>query len=63
MADDKSKRAPQDAGRVNINEEYEVQYWTKKFGVTAERLRAAVAKVGVSAGAVEQELNRRTMHG
>jgi Protein of unknown function (DUF3606) len=63
MADDKSKRAPQDASRVNIHEDYELQYWTKKFGVTAEQLRAAVAKVGVSASAVEEELNRRTMHG
>jgi hypothetical protein len=34
MADDKAKTAPQDLQRVNVNEDYEVQYWTKKFGCT-----------------------------
>ena len=41
------KRAPGDAKRVNVNEIYEVQYWTKKFGCTTEQLKVAVKKVGV----------------
>ena len=56
MSDDKSQKAPQDASRININEDYELRYWTKKFGVTPERLKSAVSKVGVSASAVEAEL-------
>lgn len=56
MADDKTKRGPQDAARINIHEEYELTYWTDRFGVSAEQLRAAVNKVGVSAEAVEREL-------
>ena len=56
MADDKSNRGPQDASRINVNEEYEIAYWTGKFGVSAERLRAAVNKVGLGADAVEREL-------
>jgi len=56
MADDKTKRGPQDAARINIHEEYEVTYWADRFGVSAERLRTAVNKVGVSAEAVEREL-------
>ena len=59
MADDKTKRGPQDASRINVHEKYEVEYWTKKFGVTEEQLKAAVAKVGVMAKAVEAELKRR----
>jgi hypothetical protein len=59
MADDKKKTAPQDAQRVNVNENYEVQYWTQKFGCTAEQLRAAVKKVGVIAKDVEAELKAR----
>ena len=47
------------ASRINVHERYEVEYWSKKFGVTADQLRAAVAKVGVSAKAVEDELKRR----
>jgi hypothetical protein len=41
MADDKTKRHPQDAQRVNVNEEYEVRYWCETFGCTEPELRAA----------------------
>ena len=58
MSDDKTKKQPQDAARINVNEDYEVQYWTEKFGCSEERLRTAVEKVGVSAKAVEEELKR-----
>lgn len=49
MSDNKNLTGPQDASRVNVNEDYELQYWTRKFGVSADELRAAVEKVGVSA--------------
>jgi Protein of unknown function (DUF3606) len=55
----KPRRLPQDAARVNVNEDYEVRYWTQKFGCTKEQLKAAVAKAGVSAKAVEAELKKR----
>jgi hypothetical protein len=47
MSDDKTKTAPQDASKINVHEDYEVKYWTKKFGVTPEKLREAVAKAGL----------------
>lgn len=56
MADDKTKKGPQDRSRVNISEDYEIRYWSEKFGVSAEELKAAVKKVGNSAEAVEREL-------
>ena len=59
MADDRSKIRPQDAERINVHEDYEVKYWCGKFGCTAERLRAAVEKVGVMSKDVEKELARR----
>ena len=58
MADDKTNRGSQDRARVNVNEDYEVQYWTGKFGCTRELLKAAVEKVGVMAKDVEAELKR-----
>jgi hypothetical protein len=58
MSDDKSLRTPADAQRVNVGEDYEVRYWTDKWNVTAEQLRAAVDKVGVMADDVERELRR-----
>ena len=53
----KTKTAPQDAKRVNVNEEYEVAYWSKRLGTTPEKLRAAVNKVGVMVNDVEKEMN------
>jgi hypothetical protein len=58
MADDKSLRAPQDSSRVAMNEDYEIEYWTKRFGVSRDRLQQAVDAVGNSAAAVEQHLKR-----
>ncbi|GAA0245105.1 DUF3606 domain-containing protein [Rhodanobacter caeni] len=58
MSDDKSLRTPADAQRVNMGEDYEVRYWTAKWQVTPEQLRAAVDKVGVMAEDVERELRR-----
>jgi uncharacterized protein DUF3606 len=58
MADDKSNKGPQDRSRINLNEHHEVEYWSKKFGVTPQQLRDAVLKVGNSAEAVERELKR-----
>lgn len=58
MSDDKSLRTPADAQRVNVGEDYEVRYWTAKWHVTPEQLRAAVDKVGVMAKDVERELRK-----
>lgn len=56
MADDKGTRGPQDSSRIAMGEDYEVQYWTKKFGVTREELQRAVDAVGNGADAVEKRL-------
>jgi hypothetical protein len=58
MADDLKNRGAQDRARVNIHEDHEVRYWTQKWGVTPEALKAAVGKVGVSADAVARELGK-----
>jgi predicted double-glycine peptidase len=49
-------KGEQDRSRINLSEDYEVRYWTQKFGVTAADLRDAIKKVGNSAKAVEKEL-------
>jgi hypothetical protein len=47
MADDLSKRGPQDATRIIVNELHEVRYWTQALGVTEAQLRSAIAAAGV----------------
>jgi Protein of unknown function (DUF3606) len=44
MSDDPTKKGRQDRSRVNTSEDYEVQYWSKKFGVSPDELKAAVKK-------------------
>ena len=56
MSDDKTKTEPQDAQRVNVNEQYEAAYWSKRFATTPEKLKAAVKRVGVMVEDVEKEL-------
>ena len=62
MSDDKSQTGGQDRKRINLEQDYEVKDWSKKFGVTPDELRAAVKAVGNQAAAVEAHLqgsNRR----
>ena len=58
MADDQTNRGPQDAARINIQEDYEVAYWTKKFGCTRDELTACVKRVGVMAADVQKCLGK-----
>jgi hypothetical protein len=56
MSDDKSKSGGQDRSRISLSEDYEVRDWAKKFGVTADELKAAVKAVGNDAKTVEAHL-------
>ena len=59
MADDKTNRGPQDRARINVNEPYEIQYWSNVLGVTPEQLKRLVAQHGVSADAVRRALGKK----
>ncbi len=56
MPDDTSKSGSQDRSRISLSQDHEVRDWSKKFGVTAEELKAAVQAVGNDAKAVEAHL-------
>jgi hypothetical protein len=59
VMDDKEQKGPQDAARVNVNEEYELDYWSKKFRVSKAAVIRAVSVVGVMAKDVSEFLNGR----
>lgn len=63
MSDDKTKTGGQDRSLIALGEEYEVQDWSKKFGVTPDELRAAVKAVGNKASHVEAHLAKAKNHG
>ena len=58
MSDDTAIRRPRDSSRIALEEDYEVDYWTGKWGITKEELADAVAKAGHSAAAVARHLGR-----
>lgn len=59
MTDDKTETGGQDRRRISLEQDYEVRDWASKFGVTEDALRAAVARVGNDAEAVQRELGGR----
>ncbi|HSN21347.1 MAG TPA: DUF3606 domain-containing protein [Usitatibacter sp.] len=56
MTDDLRKHHVADAKRVNVHEKWEVQYWTKKLGVSEERLKEAAQAAGPMAANIEKYL-------
>ena len=58
MPDDRSKRGPQDAARINVHESWELEYWTEELGVTEQELRDAVQQVGPMSKDVRKHLGK-----
>jgi hypothetical protein len=58
MPDNKNIRHPHDGKRIDINDPAEVRNWCNIFGVTAEKLKAAVKAVGTSSTKVRQYLKK-----
>ena len=59
MSDDSRHHHPADAVRIRLEEPWEIEYWSREFDVTPERLFEAVARVGFSAAALKASLGRR----
>lgn len=59
MPDSKTNRGPADQSRVSLKQDYEKQYWKKKFRVTGQALAGAVRAVGPSAKKVEAYLKAK----
>ncbi|WP_349962418.1 DUF3606 domain-containing protein [Rhizobium sp. ZPR3] len=56
MADDKKKTGVPDSKTINMSEDWEKEYWKKKFDVSGQALAGAVKAVGKSAAKVEKYL-------
>ena len=58
MADDLTQTGRQDDQRINLDQDHEVNYWSKELGVSREELRRAVEQAGPMVKNVRQHLNR-----
>lgn len=56
--DSKQNIGSPDRDRINVNEDYELQYWSEKFGVSRDRLKEAVKAAGTSVKDVQEYLNK-----
>ena len=59
MPDNLQNRSGSDRQRIDVNEDYELRDWSKKFGVSKDQLKEAVQAVGDQADRVEEFLKRR----
>ena len=56
MPDNLTQRHQPDRSKINMNEDYEVKYWTHALGASRDQIQRAIDKVGNSAAAVRKEL-------
>jgi len=57
--DDNTSIGSPDRELINTGENYEVEYWSNKFNVTPEQLKAAVKVAGNSVEQVKKQLNKQ----
>ena len=58
MSDNKKNIGSPDRDRISLSEDYEVQDWSKKFGVSPAELKEAVKHAGSNAKDVEAYLKK-----
>jgi hypothetical protein len=56
--DNKKDVGSPDSIRINVNEGYELTFWSNRFNVSPEELKAAVASVGTFVKDVEEHLRK-----
>ena len=59
MPDDLKKRGKPDRSRINVNEDWEKEYWKKALKVSGQQLAGAVRAVGPSVEKVKKYLKEK----
>ncbi|TIV72742.1 MAG: DUF3606 domain-containing protein [Mesorhizobium sp.] len=58
MADDRTKRDFRDRDRISADEDYEVEYFAQKVGLTAQQVRELIARHGNDRETLELEAKK-----
>ena len=58
MEHDAATQGERSQDRVSLDDERDVQYWTKRHGVTKEKLQRAIERAGPALASVEEYLDR-----
>jgi len=59
MSDNLQERGGRDRSRIDVNEEWELRYWSNKLGVSADELKQAVKQLGDRAEDIERHFASR----
>lgn len=57
MPDDLKRKSPEDPKKININQDWELDYWSKTLSVNKSKIISAVKKVGPMLVDVKRELS------
>jgi uncharacterized protein DUF3606 len=55
----KTPERPRTRNRINVDDKYELEYWSKTLGISQEELRSIVARVGNAVETVALEIEKR----
>ncbi len=58
MPDDLTRSGPEDRKKINVNQSWEIDSWTKKLEVSEQELKDAVSEVGPLVVDVERHLGK-----
>ena len=56
MPNDENESGPQDRTSINMNDGFEVRYWSKELGISQQQLKAIVGKAGTMLKDIRVEL-------
>lgn len=56
MSNEVDNYTPADLSRIDVRDMREVEWWSRKLGVSAQQLRMAVKMVGLITGDVQKQL-------
>ena len=59
MSENQLQRDQIDGAKINVHETRDIAYWTKEFGISEEKLVAAVMVAGVSVRSIRHHLARK----
>jgi hypothetical protein len=57
MPDNLDRQKPEDPTKINIHQQWELNFWTNELGVTETELKNAVREVGPMVKDVKKHLN------
>ena len=58
MVDERMNRAGKDRTRIDVDDDHDLRYWSRRFDVSRNAIRRAVATVGALAENVARHLGK-----